>query len=603
MSENRILHSCWYGRRSVKAGLATALVTLLVGGVIPQPFGTVAYATVSSTLYVDGKVGNDANTGLDPTEALKTIAKAAGKVPAGSAAAGWTVSVKGYTDYIYRERPIPAGWNRRGAATAPITFQASGYAPGSGASYVKPIVSGGDTAPATGNTWAPSGVAGVWQTPWSSAPFGFGGPSSGTQVALFQDTTTWLWQQPSLSALGDRAKAGKGGFWYDATGKALYVTAVGAVDSPGINPTEHKIDVVMRNAFLFLGTQGVAYVAIRGFSIRHSANGIAFVKGADFGTIADNVLTANLMMGIQTSGGESSAGPDPATGHVVARNVGSYNTLQMIKVDEGTQNSSFCDNSASRNGLQGIKVQGPPGNTLYSGTTSGIRICRNTLASHNYNPSGSVYNNASGLTIANGAQQVTAEGNKIFGNDVGIHISQESAGRSLIDQVDLRRNDVHDNRRFGLNLYDGAYGAEVARGTLLSEHDRYWRNGIGIMAARGTANKSVSRATIFDNVGDGIRVGEAGQVSADLKITSSIVAANRGYGAWLVTGNSASLSYMNLHGNALGSIKGLPVSDALNEYPPGFVSSDPAAPTFLQVRTDSFQYTAGPGGTPLGAKR
>jgi hypothetical protein len=586
-----------------KGALVVALSLLMLGGVVdPRSLTPVADAAGGPTLYVDGKTGNDANTGLEPTKALKTIAKAAALLPAGSASAGWTVSVQGYTDYVYRERPIPPGWNRRGTPTAPITFQATGYGSGSSASYVKPIVSGADVAPALGQTWSASGIPDVWRTPWAQTPFGFGGPSSGTQIALFQNTTSWLWQQSSLTALADRAKLGKGGFWYDTAARTLYVSALGPTSSGGTNPAKYKIDVVMRNAFLFMGTEGVAHVGVRGFSVRHSANGIAFIKGADYGTVADNVVTGNLMMGIQTSGGQTPSGPDPAIGHVVARNTGSYNTIQMIKVDEGTQNSSFCDNTATRNALQGIKVQGPPGNTSYTGTTSGITICRNTLASNDYNPTGSVYNNASGVTIANGAQQVMVESNKVYSNDVGIHVTQESVGRAPLDKVALRRNDVHDNRRFGLNLYDGAPGGDAGKGLLLSEYDIYWRNGVGVIAARGTANKTISHATIYDNVAEGIKVGEAGQSSADLVVTASIVTANKGWGLWLVTGNTSSLSHVNLSSNVLGAVKGAPTTDAVNTYPAGLVSTDPAGSSFLKVSADSYQYTAGPSATPLGAR-
>jgi hypothetical protein len=55
---------------------------------------------------VDGKHGSDNNGGRSWNDAYKTINFAARRVPGGSAAAGWTVLVRGYADYIYRERPV-----------------------------------------------------------------------------------------------------------------------------------------------------------------------------------------------------------------------------------------------------------------------------------------------------------------------------------------------------------------------------------------------------------------------------------------------------------------------------------------------------------------
>jgi hypothetical protein len=579
-------------RRLTAALLALTLLAVLAP--VTQAAG--------GTFYVDGKTGSDGNGGRSTTDAFKTIYHAAAMLPAGSLAAGWTVSVKGYTDFVYRERAIPPGWDRRGTSAARIVFQATGYVSGPSTSYVKPIVSGADIVPTSGKVWTASSTANVWKTPLATAPFGFGTFSGSLRGALFQNTTTWLWEQSSLSALAVRAKAGKGGFWYDKSAKQLYVSGLGSPSTGGTNPSKYRIEVVLRSAFLFMGTNGVAYVDVRGFDVRHSANGIAFIKGADYGTIVDNVLTGNLLMGIATSGGQTANGPNPATGMNVARNKGTYNTLQMIKIDEGTQNSTFCDNTAAHNGLQGIKVQGPPGYTSYTGTTSGITICRNTLAYNNYNPTGSIYNNASGLTIANGARNVIVDSNKIFHNDVGIHVTQEATGRAKMDGIALKRNDVHENRRFGLNLYDGSQGASSGAGTLRSDYDVYWKNGIGVMASRGTSNKAVYHATIFDNKGDGVRVGESGTAKATFKLSTSIVTHNDGYGVWLVTGNSASLSYVNFSSNTLGTTKGAPSKTAINTQAPGYFSTTVGNSAFLKIKTTSYQYTAGPSKTAIGAR-
>lgn len=578
--------------RIVRALLLAALGVAALGPVPAQ--------AAAVTLYVDGKTGNDADDGRSTAAAFRTIARAASALPAGSLAAGSKVVVKGYTDYVYRERAIPAAWNRRGAAGAPIKFQASGYVAGSAATYVKPIVSGGDVAPKSGQRWVPSGTAGVWKTPWPDQPFGYGTYSGPMRTALFQNTTTWLWEKSSLSELASQAKIGAGGYLW--SGGYLYASAVGSPSAGATDPSRYSINVIMRHTFFFQGSDGVGYVEVRGFDVRHSANGIAFAKGMDYGTAADNRVTGNLPMGIGVSGRLTSSGADPAVGANISRNTGGSNTLQAVKLDEGTQSARVCDNSFTRDGLQGIKVQGPRAGSATALPTKAITICNNTLSGHDFNPSGSPYNNANGLTIANGAREITVEGNKIFGNDVGIHISQETTGRARMDAVVLRRNELHGNRRFGIFFYDGSTGTAAGAGAMRSEYDVVWGNGIGIQVGRGSTNKTIIHASVFDNVTDGIKVGEGGLAAASATVAESLVTHNGGYGLTLVAGSSSSVRYTGFSSNASGSIKGTPSRTGVNGKAPGYRSTSSGNADFLKISTGSYQYTAGSKGGPVGAR-
>jgi hypothetical protein len=557
-----------------------------------------AVGAASNVLYVDGKTGNDGNSGGSPTSAFKTIAKAAAALPGGSGAAGWTVNVKGYSDYVYRERPIPPGWDRRGTSSAKITFQATGYVAGSGGSYAKPIVSGADIAPASGQQWTASTTSGVWKTPWATTPFYYGTYAGSIKTAIFQNTTTWLWEQTSLSALAKRAADGKGGYWYDSTAKLLYASAVGSSK----NPANYRIDVITRAGFYFMGSNGVSNVAVRGFEVRNAASGISFAKGVDGSVASDNVLTGNLLMGIATSGGQTNGAPDPATGNTVSRNRGSYNTFQLIKVDEGSTDSTYCDNVAWSNGMQGIKVSGPSTGSSYTGSTQGITICRNTLHDNDFNPTGSIYNNAPGLLITNGAKNVTADSNVIYGNDVGIHISQESSGRAVMDGIALKHNLIYDNLRFGIHFYDGAYGSTTGAGKMRSDYDVLWGNGIGIQVSSASTNKTIAHATIHDNFGEGLKIGQANVTAAKATVYATLVTNNGGYGLWLVTGSSATVSYSGFSGNSLGSIKGSPSKTAVNTQGAGYLSTSPSNSSFLKISSSSYQYTAGSGGSPIGAR-
>ena len=572
--------------RAITSALSIALLAVLLVAPAAQAAG--------GTLYVDGKTGNDGNSGSSSSP-VKTIAEAASRVPSGTSAAGWTIVVKGYSDYIYRERPVPTDWGRRGTASARVTFQASGYAVGTSGRYVRPIVSGADKAPRSGQDWVSSGTAGVWKTPWPSKPFAYGSYSGSIKTAVFQNVTTWLWEQTSVAALGERAQAKLGGYlWKDGW---LYVSGKGTTD-----PSGSSIDVIMRNSFLFIGTNGDSGVAVRGFEVRHSANGIALTKGVDDSVVADNVVVGNLLMGIQTSGGMTSSGSNPAQRNTVARNTVTHSTFQGIKIDEGSQDSTYCDNRVSDNGLQGIKVQGPPGGTGYTGTTTGIRVCRNVLTGHDYNPTGSAYNNANGISIANGARSVTVEDNTISGNDVGIHITQEASGMPAMSSIVMRKNRISANRRFGINFYDGAYSTTSGAGSMRSEYDLIWANGTGIMVARGTSNKTVLHATIHSSVADGMRIGESGKAVASVTVSESIFTSNKGYGIWLVTGNRATVKYTGLSGNSLGSIKGSPSKTAVNSERVGYVSTSTASSDFLRIPTTSYQFTAGPSRSPIGAR-
>ena len=457
-------------------------------------------------------------------------------------------------------------------------------------------------APASGQRWSTTSTAGVWRTPWATAPFDYGKHKGSIKTALFQNGTTWLWEQTSLSALASRAAAGKGGYWYDAGANQLYVSAVGSPSSGANNPDRYSIDVIMRATFYFMGTNGVAAVEVRGFDVRHSANGISLAKGVDHSVIADNVVTGNLMMGIQTSGAQTSAGPNSAYGNIVARNRGSYNTFQMIKVDEGSRSSTYCDNVAWKNGMQGIKVSGPPSGSSYKGSTGAITVCRNTLYGHTFNPTGTAYNNAPGLLITNGANTVTADSNRIYGNSVGIHISQESSGRAAMNGIALKRNQIYDNIRFGINFYDGAYGTSSGAGTMRSDYDVLWGNGIGIQVSRASSNKTIAHATIHHNDADGIRVGEAGQTGSKATVSTSLITSNGGWGLWLVTGSRTTLSYSGFSGNKLGSIKGSPTKTAVNTKSAGYISTSTSSSSYLKIATTSYQYTAGPSRTPVGAR-
>jgi hypothetical protein len=282
------------------------------------------------------------------------------------------------------------------------------------------------------------------------------------------------------------------------------------------------------------------------------------------------------------------------------RNRGTRNTIELIKLTSGVVNASVCYNDAWDNGLTGILVEGPPAGAAYTGLTSGITICNNKLHHHTFNPTGSAYNNASGLLVQNGAQAVTIRDNQAYANDVGIHFTQGSTGMRAMDGITIARNRIWLNRRFGLYFLDGLRGSGAGRMT--ASYDLIWWNGIGVMVDRGVTNKTLAHETIHGNKGEGIKVGGYKVAKSTITVSDSLVTSNNGYGLWLVTGNGASLRYTGLHGNVRGNITGSPSKWAVNHQAPAYLSTATSSPDFLRIARTSYQYTAGPAGKPVGAR-
>ncbi len=582
------------GPRPRRALSRRRIVGLLA--VAAMAVGSLGFPAVASaagpTLYVDGKTGSDANDGRTPARAFRTIQHAADAIPKGAAAAGSRVIVRGYTDYVYRERPISSGWNRAGRSGAPIKFQAAGYSAGGGG-YVRPIVSGADAAPMTGSRWqTATSTPGVWATPWSDAPFDFG---KGLNTVVFQDDTQWLWERGSKADLERAAASGAGGYYY--TPGWLYVAPIGAAAT---NPGAHAFDVIERNGFFFKGDLGTSWVEVRGFDVRHSANGIAFKSGVDHALAADNLLIGNLYMGVQVSGDISGGVLDPAEHNNVKRNVFRANTLQGIKIDRGTQDSTFCDNDVSTSGLTGIKLQGAPPGTSNVAVTRANTVCDNDLHDNNFNRTGSPYANTSGLTIANGARSNTISGNRIYGNLVGIHVTQEGKHRRTLEGNVLAYNQIFSNARYGIYFYDGMYGG--GSGSIVSRHDLIWGNGTGVRVDRGSTNKILRLDTIYKNQQDGIQVGLGGGVYAHVLLKRTLVTHNGGYGVNVRGGSKAALRYVGLRGNGAGAYRGTVSRKAVNKWAPRYRSSVPGDTLFLRISSTSKDYTAGPHGKPIGAR-
>ena len=62
------------------------------------------------------------------------------------------------------------------------------------------------------------------------------------------------------------------------------------------------------------------------------------------------------------------------------------------------------------------------------------------------------------------------------------------------------------------------------------------------------------------------------------------------------------MSYVGLSANTLGSTKGSPSKTAVNTKAAGYLSTTEGASNYLKIAPSSYQYTAGPSASPVGAR-
>jgi len=300
--------------------------------------------------------------------------------------------------------------------------------------------------------------------------------------------------------------------------------------------------------------------------------------------------------------------PDPSVGHKIRFNLGKFNTVQMMKISFGTEDTVIDRNIAEGNALQGIKVQGTPANGPYTGPTRNIKVTNNTLRNQTYkNPDRGPSDNASGLTIANGAQQVIVKNNRISGNGIGIHFAQEGVGPVPMNGIVIEGNRIFSNRRFGLNIFDGRYNATAGSGRLTARRNLYWDNYIGVMVDQRTSNKKFEYETIFRNTLNGLNVNGRG-VGTNVRVEKSLITDNGRFGALVSKAGVLYLRYAGLAGNGTAAtrVDGGTLNPAKSHFrntrPASYLSTDPTSPNFLKIDSSSFQFTAGPNRTPIGAR-
>ena len=179
------------------------------------------------TLFV-APGGNDANDGLSPTSALRSIQRAAQLAQAGDLV---RVAPGRYHEAV----SVP----RSGSAVQPIVFRADGAGV---------VLDGASPLPA-GTTWSALGN-GVYRT------------SLGHATGLVASEQGRLFRYASAAALQALAAGAPGGFWFDASSQQLSVKF-----ADGSAPGAHLLEVADLAAGFTL--DGRAFVRVEGFLIRH----------------------------------------------------------------------------------------------------------------------------------------------------------------------------------------------------------------------------------------------------------------------------------------------------------------------------------------------
>jgi len=85
-------------------------------------------------------------------------------------------------------------------------------------------------------------------------------------------------------------------------------------------------------------------------------------------------------------------------------------------------------------------------------------------------------------------------------------------------------------------------------------------------------------------------------------MTDSLVTHNGKYGVLVASGQHVQLSHVGLASNHAGAMSGPVTKSHLNTKRAGYLSVEAASADFLRIGATSFQYTAGTGGQPVGAR-
>jgi hypothetical protein len=566
--------------RAVRVVPALTLALLLVASAA----GPLAqHVSAASTVFVDGKRGNDANAGTSLAAALKTV-----KAGMWALRYGGTLNVVGYDDYIYYETMTASQWFINGSATTPITIQAYGYGT---AGAIRPIVSGAKVVSRPGSTlWTrPDAVTypHVWQTPWTTAIPGYeASVNASRQERIFVDTSQPLVRPVQVPTLAN-LEATAGSQYWDGTKLFVHIGGWGSVSGASLDPNQHLVEIPTYKGLLV--ASGSAYVTIRGFRVRHTNMGVGFTGTATRSTAQDVDASYNYTMGFFT-----------ASGYNTFRNVsGQRNTLQLIKLDNGANHTLVDGVVADQNLGQGIKLTGA--NTAFNTVSNSTFRGGKDVPMNQGQYGGSVQ----GVDLEQGAHDNTITGNRIERNRRGLMLYQmNSSGLPLLaNQVRYNTFIGNDN---AVVLWDGRYAASQGTGALTFYRNTYWGNSKAIVSEAVTSNKTFDHETVY-NTGISATVASSAVYLkyGSVKVVNSIFLKTAGYHFYAATGASIAVSYTAYFGAGLGarnSTTRVTFGSQVKSLDPLFLSVDPLSVDYLYAGPLSPVYALSSSGGPVGSR-
>ena len=561
--------------------LLPALVAVLLAfGALGQ--GAAIAGAASSTFYVDGKTGNDGNSGTSLGDAFKTI-----KAGMWALRYGGTLDVVGYDDYVYYEQMTGSQWFINGSASTPIVIRAHGY--GSGA-YVRPIVSGAKVVSRPGQgRWTrpnPTSYPNVWQATWTTSIPGYESSVKGfRQERVFVDVSQPL-VRPATTTLAELQKTPGSQYW---NGSRLYVRLGGWGSTPGdsLDPNDHTVEVPYYKGLLV--ASGSSYVRIQGFDIRHTTMGVGFTGTSHHNTVEDVDASYNYMMGFFTS----------SSYNTFRRVTGSRNTIQLVKLDDGADHNLVEDAVATQNMGQGIKLTGAGNqyNTVRSSVfRGGLDVPVNQGQYGGY---------VQGIDIEQGANHNTIISNRIERNRRGLMLYQLNSGGKALTGNAIRYNTFSGNST-AVVLWDGKYTTTQGKGAITFYRNTYADNQKGVASESYTAGKVFDHETFY-------RTGTVKTQShstfylkkGSIKIRNSVDPLVGGYHFYAASGAQIKMSntiYYSAGIKTRNSSSRVVYDTGVKYLDPRFLSLDPVSATYLTIDRSSPAYTLSSTGGPVGAR-
>ncbi len=266
--------------------------------------------------YVRQTVGNDANDGMSPENAWRSISRLSKEMTAGD-----TVYIG---PGLYRE----GIWlHNSGTVNNKITFIADTTGKHTGDPPGVVMVTGSE--PVDEGIFKPHSASGVYMAKFPDYKVWGVVEMDGPQYRYKNATNTALYIRENMPATDVVAKLSYS-YFYDEEAKVLFIHT-----SDGKHPSEHEIELIRRGNGIFMREKH--YVTIIGFTFRHMGDaGINFFKGSSYG---------------------------------VAINNNSYGSRQGIRVYNAT-NIVVYDNTLFRNENSGIYFAAESTNGLAIGNTA-----------------------------------------------------------------------------------------------------------------------------------------------------------------------------------------------------------------------------------------